>query len=49
MKTLKFIKVLNNLNASHVKGARSFYGKHKEIKCNFKSITNVLLAFLFSQ
>ncbi len=40
-KTLKFIKVLNNLNASHVKGARSFYGKHKEIKCNFKSFKSM--------
>lgn len=36
-KKQKFIKVLNNLNASHVKGARSFYGKYKEIICEFKS------------
>ena len=35
--TKVFIKVLNNLNASHVKGARGFYGKHKEIKCKFKN------------
>jgi len=39
--TKKFIKVLNNLNASHVKGARSFYGKHKEINCKFKKFKNM--------
>ncbi len=40
-KTQIFIRVLGNLTANHVKGARDFYGKHKEITCKFKSFNQM--------
>ena len=45
-KTKTFVKVLNNLNASHIKGARGFYGRHKEIKCKFKKFQSMNIKFI---